>query len=563
MDQCKNCGAPVEDGQTLCADCLNAQTQENAAEPQTAPEAEMTAAAPEETPEAPNSETENEAAQPETEPAKDAEDAPAPEEPEAEAQMEPETAPEDETPEKKPVSEQTRRLRAQLGMGAMLLVAAIAVCLVVYFTQGRPGANTDTEPDITLSTPSDQPDTADTDTDAADEPVVYPSYTKDPADATDEEKYAVVATCAGEELTNQMFSYYYWYSYSSFLNSYYTYVYYYGLIDTTAPLSEQSCYFDDSKSWQEYFIENSVNAFAQFTLLSQRAEAEGFTLPEETQTELDGLYDTLKASADEGGFDSVDAYLQEYYGAFADYETYHAFMTTYYTALNYDDQIYNGFTYTDDEVSAYFDEHAEEIGVEKDDSLMVDVRHILIQPEAVEDVTDEDGNVDEEATAKATEEAMEAARAEAESIYEQWKNGEATEDSFGELAYNESMDTGSYGKGGLYEDVYPGEMIAEFNDWCFDQSRQPGDTDIVKTDYGYHIMYFVGYGETSYWRQVTKETMVQNAYDAFFSELMEDDDSTIETEKVVLFDPHGIYGSDESETDAEADADTDTDAAAE
>ena len=34
-------------------------------------------------------------------------------------------------------------------------------------------------------------------------------------------------------------------------------------------------------------------------------------------------------------------------------------------------------------------------------------------------------------------------------------------------------------------------MVTEFNDWCFDAARQPGDNDIVKTSYGYHIMYFV------------------------------------------------------------------------
>ena len=41
-------------------------------------------------------------------------------------------------------------------------------------------------------------------------------------------------------------------------------------------------------------------------------------------------------------------------------------------------------------------------------------------------------------------------------------------------------------------------MVAEFNDWCYDESRQPGDHAIVETDYGYHIMYFSGYSETNY-----------------------------------------------------------------
>ena len=41
-------------------------------------------------------------------------------------------------------------------------------------------------------------------------------------------------------------------------------------------------------------------------------------------------------------------------------------------------------------------------------------------------------------------------------------------------------------------------MVTNFNDWCFDEARQPGDHGIVETEYGYHIMYFVGDSETPY-----------------------------------------------------------------
>ena len=32
--------------------------------------------------------------------------------------------------------------------------------------------------------------------------------------------------------------------------------------------------------------------------------------------------------------------------------------------------------------------------------------------------------------------------------------------------------------GGLYTDIYRGQMVSEFEDWCFDPSRQAGDTGI-------------------------------------------------------------------------------------
>lgn len=109
------------------------------------------------------------------------------------------------------------------------------------------------------------------------------------------------------------------------------------------------------------------------------------------------------------------------------------------------------------------------------DEPTVDVRHILFN------VDDKEGS-DEKAKAKA------------EQLYESWKKGDATEDSFAKLAMENTEDTGSAASGGLYEAVVPGQMVTEFNDWCFDSARKAGDTDIVKTDYGYHVMYFVKKG---------------------------------------------------------------------
>ena len=40
-------------------------------------------------------------------------------------------------------------------------------------------------------------------------------------------------------------------------------------------------------------------------------------------------------------------------------------------------------------------------------------------------------------------------------------------------------------------------MVQTFNDWCFDEARKTGDSGIVKTQFGYHIMYFVGFGDNN------------------------------------------------------------------
>ena len=114
---------------------------------------------------------------------------------------------------------------------------------------------------------------------------------------------------------------------------------------------------------------------------------------------------------------------------------------------------------------------------------LIDVRHILIAPEENEE-------------GKKTEEAWAAAEAKANEVYESYLAGEMTEEAFGELAMEHSAD-GNAAQGGIYEGVAKGQMVETFNDWCFDEARQPGDSGIVKTEFGYHIMYFVGFGENN------------------------------------------------------------------
>ncbi len=87
-------------------------------------------------------------------------------------------------------------------------------------------------------------------------------------------------------------------------------------------------------------------------------------------------------------------------------------------------------------------------------------------------------------------ESKEAAKAEAERIYDLFKNGNGTEEEFAVLASRYSTDEGSFAVGGLYERIQKGEMVAEYDDWCFDESRKYGDTGIVATSFGYHIMFF-------------------------------------------------------------------------
>ena len=139
---------------------------------------------------------------------------------------------------------------------------------------------------------------------------------------------------------------------------------------------------------------------------------------------------------------------------------------------------------------------------ERDDCYtnLISVRHMLAEFPYYWDANGKQ-HLDESGKTKTKEKA--------EAWLKEWKEGKATEESFGELANKYSQD-GDGKSGGLYEDVYPGMMVEEFNDWCFDKDRKPGDTDIIETEFGYHVMYFVETQEEDTFRdKMIKSDMIE------------------------------------------------------
>ena len=56
-------------------------------------------------------------------------------------------------------------------------------------------------------------------------------------------------------------------------------------------------------------------------------------------------------------------------------------------------------------------------------------------------------------------------------------------------------------------------MVKEFNDWMFDNSRVEGEVSYVKTEYGYHVMYYVG-DECESWFYEVRNTLVSEDLEA-------------------------------------------------
>lgn len=294
----------------------------------------------------------------------------------------------------------------------------------------------------------------------------------------------VVATCGDAELTNRQLQIYYWNEVFRFLDNYSDYLSYFGM-DITQPLSEQ--FVSDGITYQQYFLDAALSNWHSYQSLVLLAQAEGYTMSEEMRAQLNMMPESLAASASYYGFESVDAMIQADMGPGVNETSYMEYMEQYFLAMDYFDSLYAAMDPDPAAIEAYYAENAETVnsyyGVTKESGPLVDVRHILVLPKG--------GTTGEDGKTTYSEEEWETCRQEAEGILKEWQEGLADEAFFAELANERSEDPGSNTTGGLYTFVYEGQMVTEFNDWCFDESRKTGDTGLVRTSYGYHVMYFV------------------------------------------------------------------------
>ena len=156
------------------------------------------------------------------------------------------------------------------------------------------------------------------------------------------------------------------------------------------------------------------------------------------------------------------------------------------------------------------------------------VRHILIQAET----TDEEGNsLAQDVITKN----FENAKAEAEKLMQTWKDNGATEEAFIALIADNTDDTASIETDGLYDDVKAGgNYVAEFTNWAIDPARKPGDADLVKTEFGYHFMYFVEASGDTTWESEVRSTLASNNYNALVDGIYEDVEEKLESNDTFL-----------------------------
>lgn len=463
---CKYCGAELKEGEALCPVCGKSQTEEF--EEASVPEAGEKAV---------------EEVQPE------------------------EVTSQGDTPEEKEETSHKPAMKAgakpwqvvALTLVCVALLAALAFMIIQAVNEAQKPAAESTE-----ATVESQPST------------LGASVREDYA-VSDEEAAAmmdtVVAKVGDLELTNAQLQVFYWMGVYDFLENNSAYLTYYGL-DLSKPLGEQVQNTQTGDTWEQSLLEYALQTWHRYAALYQMGMEEGFALSEDTQKMLDSLPEDMETLAKENDYESAQALIAADMGAGANLEGYEAYQFINCYALEYFQKLYEGLNPTDAEIEAFFTENEStfaESDISKDSGYTVDVRHILVIPEG--------GTEGEDGKTTYSQEEWDACKAKAQEILDKWLAGEATEDTFAQLAGEYSEDPGSKSVGGLYTGVTQGYMVEEFNDWIFDEARKPGDYGLIKTSIGYHIMYFSGSEEI--WYTQAKKALLSEMSGALLEDALE------------------------------------------
>lgn len=425
---------------------------------------------------------------------------------------------------------QTKHKALKLVLG-ILLAAALAVGL--YFgikaLNGKDsGEQPSTQPVTTGETGAVDPTATEPEPDPAYDPVrTKEVYTDENLTADDPRLDTVVAECGDYTLTSRQAQVLYFMQYYN-LQSYYG-----GMIsmlglDSTKPLYEQSSLIP-GLSWEQAFLfggvsqnlgltEGDIPAFQVLAALASKANAEGVSLSAEEEASFEEFLTQMNDMAVTYGFTGADEMLQADMGVSVTLEDYVAFQRLYSLAVTYDSVMAQDMEPSEEEILAYYEANPDSFADIDPEDFGVNVRHILI-------LSDRDG--DEEATDQEKAEA----KAQAEALLEEFLR-DPTEERFAAMANEHSEDPGSNTNGGLYEGVTQGQMVPTFNDWCFDGARQPGDTGIVETDYGFHVMYFSG-TELS-WKSAARDALRTEQAKTLLDSICAEYPLTVRYEDVVL-----------------------------
>jgi len=415
----------------------------------------------------------------------------------------------------------------------------------------------------------------------------------------------VYARVNGEKVSRIEFDYNYNISLSNYLNQYGSYMSMLGM-DLSGDLSAQM--YSDELTFHDFFTQMAIENIRNNKALLAEAEAAGFTC--DTAADYAGFEERLKSAASEAGM-SVKDFVRENYGTYATLSRISRYVKEGLYLSAYYDTVMDSRMPSNEEAESYYNENRNDFDSvdyrlltvkaqlseapteEETAAAMAEakkeaeaaVKTVATKGEPNENITStyvpyllrdwlfdssrktgdttvientsahsyyvvafEDRYLDQTPTVNIR--AVVTADGNGQAILDEWKSGEATEESFADICdkYNDVSIISA--TGGLMEAVQPEKMSEDMAAWLSDSARKTGDTTVLTPEddtYSY-VMYYIGESDP-WWMVSTKNILVGTAMEEYMEEITAD---------ISIEDPKGnlkyLYVS-EDDTDSEESSD--------
>ena len=162
----------------------------------------------------------------------------------------------------------------------------------------------------------------------------------------------VVMKVGDSEISALEFNYGYYTTLNDFYYNYYYYLSYIGF-NPSMPLKSQTCYFDSSKTWFEYFVDQTKTQYEEVYLLYNKALSQQFALTEESKADLDQAVADIQKAAKENKM-SVNEYLAAMYGKNITLDDYIEFSTRRLISSDFYNAYMDGLKYEDADIEKYY-----------------------------------------------------------------------------------------------------------------------------------------------------------------------------------------------------------------
>ena len=301
-------------------------------------------------------------------------------------------------------------------------------------------------------------------------------------------------------------------------------------ISSTSSLKSMTMNSTTGETMYDYLKSQAVERLVTCAALDKQAAEEGFTMSDDTQTEVDDQLKQLEEQWVSAGYQSRDAFIRANYGPYMTYDRLVELFTRDMLVNEYATQFSDSLSYSDADYEQYYQENANTLDE-------YTITQFVFN--ATVDTVDADGNAIEmtdDEKAAALEQAKTEKQAQAQELQSKLEAGEDPAQLAQEYADQLTGDPS-------VSQVMSGSSVASasYAQWAQDTARQKGDVTLSEYDAGpssyyYYVVRFEGRARNDENTATVRHILVAADQDEGASEPTEDQYAAAKTKAEELLD---------------------------